>query len=229
MLARARLRIANERQDDFRHCTMVLDDVALSAPAPSDAAAALASWTTTSVSGQPVTFTATVISGDPATVPTGAVQFTVDGTPAGAAVALDTGGHAGLRTSSMTVGTHAVIAVYQPAGGSIFQASTAQALTQTVGKAATATALSVAPDPSVAGQRATFSATVSAVAPGAGTPTGTAHFTESKWRRPCGAPTPSPRSPATPIRSPPPARSRLRSRSTRSRPPSFTRRARSRC
>jgi hypothetical protein len=48
--------------------------------------------------------------------------------------------------------------------------------TQTVNPAATATALVGTPNPSTSGQSVTFTATVTAVAPGAGTPAGTVTF-----------------------------------------------------
>src|SRR5205085_2305790 len=50
------------------------------------------------------------------------------------------------------------------------------ALTQTVNQDQTTTALTASPNPSIIGQSVTFTATVTANAPGAGTPTGTVQF-----------------------------------------------------
>src|SRR5204863_97320 len=55
-------------------------------------------------------------------------------------------------------------------------ASTSGTLTQTVNKAACTTAVVSAQNPSLFGQSVTFTATVSATSPGAGTPTGTVVF-----------------------------------------------------
>ncbi|MFE2750353.1 Ig-like domain-containing protein, partial [Streptomyces scopuliridis] len=65
-------------------------------------------------------------------------------------------------------------AVYS--GDTNFMGSTSPVDTQTVTKAATTTALTSAPDPSVFGEAKTLTATVAAVPPGAGTPTGTVSF-----------------------------------------------------
>src|SRR5207253_7996640 len=64
----------------------------------------------------------------------------------------------------------------ESAGHPIFTASTSANLTQTVNQAGTTTAVSSSVNPSVFGQSVTFTATVSAVAPGAGTATGTVTF-----------------------------------------------------
>src|SRR5262249_6049230 len=68
--------------------------------------------------GKPVTFTATVTAGSPSTAaPTGTVQFQVDGANLGSPVALS-GGSAGITTSSLTVGTHTITALYASSDGS---------------------------------------------------------------------------------------------------------------
>ncbi|HYY56852.1 MAG TPA: Ig-like domain repeat protein, partial [Pyrinomonadaceae bacterium] len=85
--------------------------------------------TTTSVSssvnpsdlGQNVTFTATVSSA--AGTPTGTVQFKVDGSNAGAPVALNANGVAAFSTKALTGGTHTVTGDYS--GDGDFAASTA--------------------------------------------------------------------------------------------------------
>ncbi|WP_206306700.1 Ig-like domain repeat protein, partial [Streptomyces malaysiense] len=65
-------------------------------------------------------------------------------------------------------------AVYS--GDADFSGSTSPVDTQTVTQAASATTLTSAPDPSVFGQAKTLTATVAAVAPGSGTPTGSVDF-----------------------------------------------------
>ncbi|MFI1495963.1 Ig-like domain-containing protein, partial [Streptomyces griseofuscus] len=79
-----------------------------------------------------------------------------------------------LTTSALTVGSHSLTAVYS--GDTDFAGSTSPVDTQTVSQAATTTTLTSAPDPSVYGQTKTLTATVTAVPPGAGTPTGTVSF-----------------------------------------------------
>jgi len=129
-----------------------------------------------SVFGQGVTFTATVTAVAPATgTPTGTVQFTVDGVNFGAPVTLVGGSATSGATSTLSVGTHSVTGIYS--GDASFNGSTSAALTQTVNKANTATTVTSSTNPSVFGQSVSFTATVAAVAPGAGTPTGTVQFT----------------------------------------------------
>ncbi|MGH4023283.1 MAG: Ig-like domain repeat protein, partial [Pseudonocardiaceae bacterium] len=125
-----------------------------------------------SVCGQPVTFTATVTPVAPSTgTPTGTVVFTVDGTPS-APVTL-AGGVASF-TTTLAAGTHTVTATYS--GDACFNASTGT-LSYTTTKANSSTALFAFPNPSVCGQSVTFTAVVTAVAPGTGSPTGTVTFT----------------------------------------------------
>jgi LPXTG-motif cell wall-anchored protein len=64
-----------------------------------------------SVLGESVFFHATVTSGG-APVTTGTVDFTVDDVVLAADVPLDAGGYAGVSTSAMVVGDHAVVATY---------------------------------------------------------------------------------------------------------------------
>ncbi|HZS90342.1 MAG TPA: Ig-like domain repeat protein, partial [Chloroflexota bacterium] len=127
-----------------------------------------------SVYGQPVTFTATVAtvaSGGP--TPTGSVQFSVDGSPYGSPVALS-GGQAAVTISSLAVGGHTIAASYTPDTDSFTGSS--GTLSQTVNKANTTTTVTSSANPSLLGQPVTFTATVSVVAPGAGTPTGSVSF-----------------------------------------------------
>ncbi len=122
-----------------------------------------------SVYGQQVTFTATVqgVSGE------GAVQFLVNGGNAGQPVTLDATGAATFSTANLSVGTHTIAAVYQ---GNNFSFSL-KPLTQTVWYATT-TVVTASSNRSVYGQPVTFTATVAATQPGAGTPTGTVTFSD---------------------------------------------------
>ena len=127
------------------------------------------------VFGQSVTFTATVNAATPgAGTPTGTVTFKDGATTLGTAAL--SGGQATFSTSSLSVGSHATITVAYGGDGN-FNTSTSTNYTQTVNKSDTTTTLSPSPSPSVAGQPVGFTATVSAVAPGAGTRTGTVTFT----------------------------------------------------
>jgi hypothetical protein len=103
------------------------------------------------------------------------VQFKTNGVNFGSAVALSGGIGSSAALSSLAVGTATVTAVYN--GDANFNASTnTLAGGQTVGKANSSTVVSSSVNPSVFGQAVTFNATVTAVSPGAGTPTGTVQF-----------------------------------------------------
>ncbi len=136
-------------------------------------ATALVSSANPSAGGQSVTFTATVSSSGG--TPTGTVTF-LDGTTSlattnfsssapGSAVATFT-------TSSLAIGTHSITAKYN--GSSIFAVSTSTALSQVISGLSTSVALSSSPNPSMVGNAATFTATVTGS--GGGTPTGTVTF-----------------------------------------------------
>jgi hypothetical protein len=118
----------------------------------------------TSTFGQSVTFTASVSP----SAATGAVQF-FDGGASLGTVALS-GGSASLTTASLTTGSHSITASY--GGDATFAGSTSAAITQTVNKASTTTALTSSPNPSSSGQSVTFTVTVT---PSLG-PTGTVEF-----------------------------------------------------
>jgi len=126
------------------------------------------------VYGQMVTFTAAVsslVSGGG--TPTGQVEF-FDGTTELGTETLDNTGSATFTTTALAVGSHAITVQYL--GDPNFSGSGSLALSQTVNQAGTTTALVGNPSPSVYGQMVTFTATVSPVAPGGGTPTGTVEF-----------------------------------------------------
>src|SRR5207244_607253 len=87
---------------------------------------------------------------------------------------LDSSGVATFTTATLTLGSHAITATY---GGDTNFTGSDGTTTQTV-LAGTATVVTSAPNPSVFGQPVTFTATVTAVPPGTGTPTGTVTFAE---------------------------------------------------
>jgi hypothetical protein len=128
------------------------------------------------VFGQAVTLTATVTVNAPsAGTPTGAVQF-FDGTTLLGSGTLNNG-QATLTTSSLTVGSHSITAVYN--GDTNFIGSTNASVSQTVSQASATTALAAsAASPTVFGQPVTFTATVTANAPSGGIPGGTVTFAD---------------------------------------------------
>jgi hypothetical protein len=136
-------------------------------------ATTLVSSANPSVFGQSVTFTATVTAVSPGSgTPTGMVGFYDSGTQIGSGTL--SSGTATFTTSSLSVATHTIAAIYN--GNSNFNGSTSNTLNQTVNAASTATALSSSANPSVAGQSVTFTATVTANSPGTGNPTGSVNF-----------------------------------------------------
>ena len=126
--------------------------------------------------GQGVTFTATVAATPPGTgTPTGTVTFLDGGSSIGTGT-LDASGVATFSTSTLSVGNHTITANY---GADPTFATSTGSLTgnpQVIVKADTSTALTSISNPSVFGQSVTFTATLSATAPGAGTPSGTVTF-----------------------------------------------------
>ena len=127
-----------------------------------------------SVFGQTVTFTAHAASVSPGTnVPVGTVEFFVDGISAGT-VPVDGSGDALFITNSLTVGTRHIDATFTDAGN--YDTSNATTFDQTVDQADTTTSLVSDLNPSIYGDNVTFTATVAAVFPGSGIPTGTVEF-----------------------------------------------------
>lgn len=138
---------------------------------------AVASLPTSSAFGQSVTLTATVSVNDPGTGnPTGTVTFKDGGTTLGDGVLSTANGltTATFTTSALTVGLHAILAVYN--GDDADKTSTSTALSLSVGQAATQTTVAASVNPTVLGQQVTFTATVSVLSPGAGTPGGVVTF-----------------------------------------------------
>ncbi|WP_242569817.1 Ig-like domain repeat protein [Streptomyces sp. NP-1717] len=125
-----------------------------------------------SVCGQSVTVCATVTTNAPGSgTPTGTVTFTGPG-GLNVTVPLNAGGQACLSSTSLTSGT--ITATYNGEGPCFAASSGTVALT--VNPAATTT-VTATPNPSVCGQSVTLCATVTANAPGSGTPTGSVTFT----------------------------------------------------
>lgn len=118
--------------------------------------------------GQEITFTVTVSSA--AGTPDGDVQF-LEGSTVLKTVTLS-GGTAEYKTSDLGVGPHTITVKY--VGNANF-GSQSKDVTQTVVKADTTTALNSTKSPAVFGE-AEITATVAAVSPGAGVPTGTVTF-----------------------------------------------------
>ena len=126
-----------------------------------------------SVFGQSVTFTATVTPGTSGT-PTGTVTFYDSSNQIGTGTL--SSGVATFATAALAVGSHTITASY--GGDSTFGASVGS-LTgglQVVNQASTSTAVGSSANPILVNQSVTFTATVSANAPGAGTPTGSVSF-----------------------------------------------------
>ncbi|MFF9322953.1 Ig-like domain repeat protein [Streptomyces sp. NPDC014735] len=126
-----------------------------------------------SVCGQPVTVCAKVTTNAPGSgTPTGTVTFTGPG-GLNVTVPLDAAGQACLSSASLTSGT--ITATYNGEGPCF--ATSSGSVTLVVNPAATTTTVTATPNPSVCGQSVTLCATVTANAPGSGTPTGSVTFT----------------------------------------------------
>ncbi len=133
-------------------------------------ATALTASQNPAVVGQSVMFTATV-SPTPTGSPTGTVSFYNGSTLIGTGT-VNSSGVATFSTSVLALGTNAISAVYS--GNVGFATSTSAPLTETINKIPTTTALAVVPNPALAGQPVTLTATVSPTPTGA--PTGTVRF-----------------------------------------------------
>ncbi len=138
--------------------------------APAATATALAASTTAAVYAQPVTLTATVTS--PGGTPTGTVAFFVDGAVAG--FGFVNAGSVATFTVALGVGSHSLTATFQ--GNSSFAPSSSAAVSETVSRASTTTALSASVSPVTTGKPVVLTAVVAPVAPGNGVPTGKVTF-----------------------------------------------------
>ena len=125
------------------------------------------------VFGQSIMFTATVSVVAPGTgVPGGAVVFR-EGTTILSTDTLDYNGRAAFITSAFSVGSHTITATYE---GFDYCSASSTALTETVARAETITALGISAKSTNPGQSVTLTATVAAAAPGAGQPGGIVTF-----------------------------------------------------
>ena len=127
--------------------------------------------------GQNVTFTATVTPTAPgAGTPTGTVRFVGD---AGVlcTASVNSSGQATCKTSYDNTGSDSVTATYS--GDTNFSGSASGANRETISAAATASALGANVTTPVVSQKVTFTATVTPVSPGGGTPTGEVSFTDA--------------------------------------------------
>ena len=129
------------------------------------------------VYGQWVTLTATVTAVNPGTsTPTGMVTWQESGVTVGTG-GLDSSGTAIFSTSSFSVGTHSITAIY--GGDGNFTGSTSALLTQEVDLANTSAIVNSQVNASVFGQSVIFTATISATAPGSGIPSGDVTFEDN--------------------------------------------------
>ena len=124
--------------------------------------------------GQSVTFTATLAAVSPgAGTSTGTVTFKDGSATLGTGTL--SGGVATFSTASLSVGSHSITAVY--GGDTNFTTSTSSSLSQTVNQSATTTKLTKNTTTAIhSGQSVTFTAAITAVGPGAGTPSGIVTF-----------------------------------------------------
>ncbi|MCI0461199.1 MAG: Ig-like domain repeat protein [Gemmataceae bacterium] len=131
---------------------------------------------TPSVYGQPVTVTAAISVTPPgAGLPTGSLTFKVDGNDVPTSPGnVDATGKASVVFTTLGAGSHIVAASY--GGDGSFEPSNSANFTLVIDKANTSVAVAAAPSATVFGQPVTFTATVSAVPPGAGLPTGPVTF-----------------------------------------------------
>jgi hypothetical protein len=121
------------------------------------------------LAGQNVTFTAKLSASSG--TPTGSVQF-LDGVTPLSTLTVSSSGSASFTTNSLTIGSHTIIANYQPTG--TFGASTAS-LVQVINGDSTSTALTCTPNSIDISNTAQFTATVTSAL---GTPTGSVSFTD---------------------------------------------------
>jgi hypothetical protein len=124
-----------------------------------------------SVTGQAYTVSVTVAAVVPgAGLPSSSVTIN-DGLGGTCTITALSGGAGSCTLASTTAGAKALVATY--GGDANFNGSTSASEPHTVNKANTATTIgTVTPEPSVVGQAYTVNVTVTAVAPGAGTPSG---------------------------------------------------------
>ncbi len=129
-----------------------------------------------SVFGQSVTFTTTVTPNTPL-APTGTVTFTDGAATLCSAVTL-TSGQATCTNAALAIATHSIAASYTGDTNFTSSSNSTSPLSFGVSKASSSVGVTSSANPSVPGQAVTFTATVTAAAPGAGTPTGSVTFND---------------------------------------------------
>lgn len=146
-----------------------------------NASTSLTSATNPTVTGQSTLLTATVTASAPGGgTPSGNVEFLDGASPIAACggtvgIALNGSGVATCSPTLTAAGSpYSITAKYL--GVTAYNGSTSSALNQTVGKSNTSTALTTGTNPTVTGQQTSLTATVTASAPGSGTPTGNVEF-----------------------------------------------------
>ncbi len=132
--------------------------------------------TTTPALGSTVPVTATIAAASPgSTQPSGSVTFTLDGATVGVSPVLPgSPSTASITLPAMTPGTHILAASYS--GDTYYATATATAVSLTVPKSPTSTAITPATTSSSGGSSLQVSATVIATNPGTSFPTGTVNF-----------------------------------------------------
>ncbi len=124
--------------------------------------------------GQNIALTAQVAAVAPGSgTPTGSVTFFDNGVQL-AQVGLNAGGAAIFMTSSLILGNHPIMAVYE--GDTNFKSSTSPIFNQDVNLEATDTTVTSSANPSAVGQSVTFTAQVGGVVSAEGTPSGSVTF-----------------------------------------------------
>ena len=152
------------------------DLVTLVVTAP-QSATAVSSSANPAVYGQGVIWTASASNAGSAA--SGSIQFRVDGANAGAPVSVDASGNAWMSATSLPVGNHPVSAEFTSNDPSVLNSSGSLAGGQVVTAVDTIAAVSSSASPSDYGVSTTFTASVSARSPGAGTPTGSVQFQDN--------------------------------------------------
>jgi hypothetical protein len=147
-------------------------------PPASPSSTGISSSANPSKYSQNVTFTAAVARQGGGAV-SGTVQFKADGNDLGGPQNVDGSGNASVSTATLAVGNHSITAEFTSSNANTLNSSGSLPGGQTVQPADTRTGVTSSRNPSEAGQAVTFTAQVSAVAPGAGTPTGTVQFSDN--------------------------------------------------
>lgn len=154
------------------------DALGLSGGMPATATAVgIKSTLSTSVFGQNVRLTATVTPAS-GTAPTGSVSFSAGGVLLGSTPVATTAGvtAATLDTAQLPVGPQAVSATYD--GDVLFSPDTSPVEAVTVQPDSSNVTIAASPDNAAPGEPVTYTASVSAVAPGAGLPGGTVSLSD---------------------------------------------------